>query len=37
MADWSDYRKDEDEVEEEEGEELAGLHLFPFTPLNTSS
>lgn len=37
MADWSDYRNDDDEVEEEEGEELAGLHLCPFTPLKTLS
>lgn len=37
MADWSDYRHDDEEIEEEEGEELAGLYLFPFTPLKTSS
>lgn len=28
MADWSDYRNDDGEVEEEDGEESAGLHLF---------
>lgn len=33
MADWSDYRNEDDEVEQEEGEEFAGLHLFPFTSL----
>lgn len=27
MADWADYRNEDDEVEQEEGEEPAGIHL----------
>lgn len=37
MADWADYRNEDDEVEQEEGEEPAGIHLFLLMWLKTLS
>lgn len=37
MADWSDYRNEDDEEEQEDGEEPTGLHLSLFTKSKSSS